>query len=244
MKRFLAVAVAGLGLGAGLALLAPAGPAAAHPLGNFSVNQLESLALYPDRVEVAAIVDTAELPTVQERSTVDRSGDGVGSDEERAAFAASTCADLAGKFAVSVRGDRLKWTVGASSYSYAPGAAGLSTSRLDCALTAPARLDSTAEVRVDNHYLVDRVGWREITAAGNGVRIVDSPLPTQSRSGGDLRSYPVDLLSNPQAASRMGRAGRARIETQFALRRSVDEAELAIEGVVGGLLETSGRVQR
>ena len=54
----------------------------------------------------------------------------------------------------------------------------------------------------------------------------------------------ADLLSNPQAALRMGRAGRARIETQFALRRSVDEAELAIEGVVGGLLETSGRVQR
>src|SRR6185503_6885663 len=129
MKRFLAVAVAGLGLGTGLVLLAPAGPAAAHPLGNFSVNQLESLALYPDRIEAAAIVDTAELPTLQDKSTVDTSGDGAVSDDERTAHAARVCADLAGRFALSVRGERLMWTVGASSYSYASGAAGLSTSR-------------------------------------------------------------------------------------------------------------------
>jgi ABC-type nickel/cobalt efflux system permease component RcnA len=197
MKRFLAVAVAGLGLGAALVLLAPAGPAAAHPLGNFSVNQLDSLALYPDRIEVAAIVDTAELPTLQDRSTVDTSGDGEVSDGERGAYAARACADLAGRFEVSVRGERLMWTVGASSYSYAPGAAGLSTARLDCALTVPADLARAGEVRVDNHYLVERVGWREIVATGRGVRLVDPPVPATSRTGGDLRSYPADMLSNP-----------------------------------------------
>ncbi len=193
----LAVAAAALGLGAGLALLAPASPAAAHPLGNFSVNQLESIALYPDRIVVAAIVDPAELPTLQDKSTVDASGDGVASDDERAAHAARACADLAGRFAVTVRGERLTWTVGATSYAYAPGAAGLDTGRLDCALRAPAALDAAAEVRVDNHYLVDRVGWREITATGHGVRLVDPPVPAVSRSGGDLRAYPEDMLSDP-----------------------------------------------
>jgi ABC-type nickel/cobalt efflux system permease component RcnA len=197
MKRLLAVAAAALGLGAGLALLAPASPAAAHPLGNFSVNQLESITLYPDRVEVAAIVDTAELPTLQDKSTVDTSGDGAVSDDERAAHAARACAEVAGRFSVSVRGERLTWTVGATSYAYAPGAAGLDTGRLDCALTAPAGLAGPAEVRVDNHYLVDRVGWREITATGTGVRLIDPPVPAVSRSGGDLRAYPEDMLSNP-----------------------------------------------
>lgn len=197
MKRLLAVAAAALGLGAVLTLVAPASPAAAHPLGNFSVNQLESLALYPDRIEVAAIVDTAELPTLQDRSTVDTSGDGAVSDDERAAHAARACADLAGRFAVSVRGERLMWTVGATSYTYAPGAAGLDTSRLDCAFTAAAKLDVPAEVRVNNRHLVDRVGWREITATGHGVRLIDPPVPAVSRSGGDLRAYPEETLSNP-----------------------------------------------
>jgi glycosyltransferase involved in cell wall biosynthesis len=54
----------------------------------------------------------------------------------------------------------------------------------------------------------------------------------------------VDLLSNPQAARRMGQAGRARIETEFDLRRSVEAAERAIENVVGRPLVTTGRTQR
>jgi len=50
---------------AALALVPAA--ASAHPLGNFSVNQYEGLTLRPDRVEVAAVVDAAEIPTMQDR---------------------------------------------------------------------------------------------------------------------------------------------------------------------------------
>ena len=45
------------------ALALPAQPASAHPLGNFTVNQYEGLTLRPDRVDVSAVVDAAELPT-------------------------------------------------------------------------------------------------------------------------------------------------------------------------------------
>src|SRR5439155_5319622 len=65
-RRWLVVgAAAALGV-----LLAPARPASAHPLGNFSVNQYEGLTLRPDRVDVAVVVDTAEIPTLQQKSTV------------------------------------------------------------------------------------------------------------------------------------------------------------------------------
>jgi hypothetical protein len=40
------------------------------------VNQAIGLDLYPDRVAVTAIVDLAELPTLQERPAVDTNGDG------------------------------------------------------------------------------------------------------------------------------------------------------------------------
>ncbi|HEU4422980.1 MAG TPA: hypothetical protein VFR67_10660 [Pilimelia sp.] len=200
MTRLRATVMLGAGLVVGLGtvlLLLPAGPAAAHPLGNFSVNQLAALSLHPDRVAVAATVDAAELPTLQEKSNVDASGDGSVSADERAAHARRGCAEFGSKFRVAVNGDALVWTIEGTGFEYAAGAAGLATSRLSCRLSAAAPLGSPARMRVDNGYRTDRVGWRELTAVGDGVRLIDSPLPATSRSGGDLRSYPQDLLSSP-----------------------------------------------
>ena len=44
----------------------------------------------------------------------------------------------------------------------------------------------------------------------------------------------VSLLSNPETARRMGRAGRQRVEAEFSLDRTVARAEQAIEDVVTG----------
>ena len=178
------------------AMLLPAKPASAHPLGNFSVNQLDALDLYPDRVAVTAIVDLAELPTLQERTAVDSNGDGTASDAERSAYARRTCGTLAGDLTVHVGGRGLHWTVGGTTLDYVPGAAGLQTSRVMCTLSAPAELGSAATLNVDNRFRPDRIGWREMTAVGHGVRLIDSPLPAASVSD-NLRAYPKDLLSSP-----------------------------------------------
>jgi nickel/cobalt exporter len=176
-------------------LLWPSSPASAHPLGNFSVNQYEGLALWPDRIEVTAVVDAAEIPTMQDRPTADTNHDGMVDDPERAAYAATTCRDLASGFTARVGHHRLTWTVTAPSFEYVPGTTGLPTSRLSCGLSAPARLGSATTVSVENTFRTDRVGWREMTAVGDGVRLVDSPLPNHSVSNG-LRAYPADLLSS------------------------------------------------
>ncbi|MEO3924313.1 hypothetical protein ABGB07_10695 [Micromonosporaceae bacterium B7E4] len=207
MRRIALLVVVGLSLGLAGALAAPPRPAGAHPLGNFSVNQSAAVELRPDRVAVAAEVDLAELPTVQESVTVDSDGDGSASGPERAAYATAGCAGLARGFEVTVAGRRLGWTVGDTAFEYASGAAGLPTSRLRCRLTADALLGSATTVEIVNRYRVDRVGWRELTAVGSGVRIVDSPLPVASVSEG-LRAYPEDLLSSPLDV----RAARLRVE--------------------------------
>jgi ABC-type nickel/cobalt efflux system permease component RcnA len=197
MKRILAIGATGLGLGTGLVLVTPAGPAAAHPINNFSVNQLHALTLRADRIDLRATVDIAELPTVQEKSTVDSSGDGTADDAERQAYAERACTELSGRLDVAVDSDRLKWSLKRPTFIYQAGSAGLPTSRLECELTAAADLTRPREVRLDNRYMLDRVGWREITAVGDGVRLVDPPVPAVSRSGGDLRAYPEQLLSSP-----------------------------------------------
>ena len=85
MKLRLLVPLAALGV-----LLIPAAPAAAHPLGHFSVNQYAGLTLRPDRVDADVAVDIAEIPTYQDRAAVDADHDGTVTDADRAAFAGAS----------------------------------------------------------------------------------------------------------------------------------------------------------
>ncbi len=220
MRRLLLVAAAGVAFGI---VLLPAAPASAHPLGNFSVNQYLGLALYPDRADARVAVDYAEIPTLQDRPAVDADGNGTVSDGESAAYAASTCTQFAAAIDARTGSYSLTWTVAQSDFGYTSGTGGLDVSRLTCALTAPAELAGETSLSITNGYLADRVGWREMTAAGDGVGLVDSPLPSASVSD-ELRNYPQDLLASaldvrsaaltltsgpgtPGAAGALGRTG-------------------------------------
>ncbi|MFG1685447.1 High-affinity nickel-transporter [Nonomuraea sp. NPDC049269] len=158
---------------------------AAHPLGNFSINHYDGLTIHRDRIEHLAIVDLAEIPTLQQPPT------GPADTHAR-----RTCAELRDAVRAQAGGRLLTWRVTDASFAYRPGVAGLRTSRLTCRLTAPLRVDRPLVLTFANGYRVDTVGWREITAKGNGVRLRDSNVPARSVSG-ELRDYPADLLSSP-----------------------------------------------
>lgn len=176
-------------------LLLPA-PAHAHPLGDFSVNQLVALTLRPGAVHATAILDQAELPTLQQRAALDADGDGTAEQDELSRYAAAACGAFAGDIAVRAGGQALRWTVGPAAMTLAAGSAGLRTSRITCTLSAPARLDRATELTVHNGHLPGRVGWHEITAYGVGVALPGSPVPARSTTD-ELRVYPVDLLGSP-----------------------------------------------
>ena len=57
--------------------------AAAHPLGNFSLNHLSQVRISADRVHVHYILDQAEIPTFQERQQFDSDGSGAVDGAER-----------------------------------------------------------------------------------------------------------------------------------------------------------------
>ncbi|MGH4022502.1 MAG: hypothetical protein ACRDT0_25340, partial [Pseudonocardiaceae bacterium] len=178
-----------------LALPGTAG-ASAHPLGNFTVNHYTGLTIHPDRVEVLAVVDSAEIPTLQQRPQVDIDGDGAVSGPERRASATAQCGQLSAAVRGAVDGEPLRFAVRSAGVSYPPGEADLPTTRLSCRLAAPAQLDEPATLHFRDGFRTDRIGWREITAVGAGVGLPESPVPARSVSD-ELRSYPDDLLTEP-----------------------------------------------
>jgi nickel/cobalt exporter len=247
MRRLVSLALAALGV-IGIVLALPARPASAHPahpLGNFSVNQAIGLDLYPDRVVVTAIADLAELPTLQERPAVDTNGDGTVSARESMAYNTRVCNAMAGAVALRVDGHRVQWSVRPASFAYRPGSAGLHTSRVSCAFKAAADLTRPATADLVNGYRADRIGWREITAAGHGVHIVHPPVPVRSVTN-SLRSYPADLLGSPldQRSARLqvepgdGPIASASIHVNGGdpVSRWVAQADRALERLVGGHL--------
>lgn len=173
-----------------------AGTALAHPLGNFTVNHYDGLTLLRDHVTDHAVVDVAEIPTLQDKPLADTNGDGVISATEASAFAARQCGQVIGGLSATVDGAPLRWRVRTAMVQYPAGQAGLPTTRLTCELSAAAQLDRATTLSFSDGYRADRVGWHEITAVGVGVRLLDSPVPATSVSD-ELRRYPTDLLSSP-----------------------------------------------
>lgn len=204
-KTFSAVVVAFVAVAIALA---PAGPAAAHPLGNFSVNHYHGLQLYPDRIEDLAVLDEAEIPTAQQKTVVDRDADGTIEPAEAAAHAAGTCAAMADALHTEAAGHTLTWRVLSSSLTYHPGAASLVTGRTECHLSAAIDLRRATTISFEDTFRADRVGWHEATATGHGIGLRDSPLPRTSMTD-ELRTYPEDLLSSPlnHRSARIGTLG-------------------------------------
>ena len=173
-----------------------AAPALAHPLGNFSVNHHDGLRFLADRIVNDAVVDTAEIPTAQADSKVDTNGDGTASPAELDAYGAGRCEGFIQALSLTVDGQAVPFSITSTSFAYKPGLAGLPTSRLECHLEARADLTVKRTVTFSDAYQPDRVGWHEITAIGDGARIVDSPVPQNSITD-KLRNYPIDLLNSP-----------------------------------------------
>ncbi|MFI7239062.1 nickel/cobalt transporter [Streptomyces cyaneofuscatus] len=179
-----------------LAGVASAPTATAHPLGNFSVNHHTGLVLRLDRIEARIVVDRAEISALQERPAVDADDDGEVSADESRVYAEKTCSELSGQLHLSAGGVRADWKQSSATLAYERGEAGLETSRLTCDLITSADLTGPADIRAETSYDTTRVGWHEVTATGQDVRITRTDVPAASATR-ELRQYPQDPLASP-----------------------------------------------
>jgi nickel/cobalt exporter len=169
-----------------LAVLVPAAivapGAAAHPLGNFSVNHLTKVRISADRVEALYILDQAEIPTFQERGV--------------------SPADILGRkrsevergVRLVVNGKPVPLRISEGSISFPGGQGGLKTTRI--VLPLRASVDNPRTVEVRDETFGERAGWKAIVVErGEGTAVRASVYAEDPTDG--LRSYPQDTLSSP-----------------------------------------------
>src|SRR5215216_140544 len=140
-------------------LLISAAPAAAHPLGNFSVNHLTIVRISSDRVDVRYVLDQAEIPTFRERGLSD------------AEVLRRKQAEVARRLELTVDGRAATLRpAGAPALTHPAGQGGLRTTRLELPLSAPTR--DGRSVSVHDGTFPARVGWKAIQARpGDGTAV-------------------------------------------------------------------------
>jgi len=185
-----------------LALLATAGVAAAHPLGNFTISRYSAVTLGAETAEVLYIVDMAEIPTFQTRQAMDSDADGTISAAEEAAYLAAEVPALAANLRLTAGGVALPLTPVAHTLTFPPGQGDLPTLRLEVQLSAalPAG-DAALDIAYEDGNFADRIGWREIVINAGSGALLSASVPAADVSH-QLRDYPADLLQAPLAVSR------------------------------------------
>ena len=172
MKKLLVLVLLGVAL-------AVTSSAAAHPLGNFTVNRHAAVELSAGDVYVRYALDLAEIPAFQ-----------LGSDVRRPGFAL----ELARHLELRLDGRRASLVLLERRVGARPGAGGLKTLRLDAVYRAHG---TGGRLSFRDRSFPGRIGWREIVVrAGQGARVLSASVPRASTSNA-LRSYPGDLLSSP-----------------------------------------------
>jgi ABC-type nickel/cobalt efflux system permease component RcnA len=156
--------------------------AAAHPLGNFTINRSAAVELSGNTLYVSYVLDLAEIPTFQDRQAGVRARDYV--------------RRIRRGLHLTVDGALVPLNVVAERLAHPRGQGGLRTTRLELVLSGP-KLAGQRTIRLRDETYAGRIGWKEVVvAASHGGRVDTSSAPTVSRSN-RLRSYPKDLLHSP-----------------------------------------------
>jgi ABC-type nickel/cobalt efflux system permease component RcnA len=211
--------------------------AAAHPLGNFTVNRFSGLHFSAGRVVVDYVVDMAEIPTFQVLSRFDRSGAERVTAKELQAYADHLAPRLLRSVRLTANDRPIDLTLASDMASLRPGQGGLDILRIQARFVGSLQEQEIQADYRDRNY-AGRIGWKEIVAtADDGEGIVSSSVPAKSISDG-LRAYPKDLLSNPLdvTGATLRLAPRA---SMVGGRGSEGGATVNSPGVIGGWLSTS-----
>ncbi len=172
-------------------------PAAAHPLGNFTVNRYSRVEIGAAGVNIHYVLDMAEIPTFQEKDLVDTNHDGQISDPERLAYLDRKANEIQTGLKLSLNNTPVTTKISDKTLTFLPGQGGLQTMRLTALFQSEALSSDASRLSYQDTNFSERLGWKEIVVRNaTGVALSQSSAPYSDQSN-ELRTYPVDLLASP-----------------------------------------------
>jgi ABC-type nickel/cobalt efflux system permease component RcnA len=172
--------------------------AAAHPLGNFTINQYAGLHFSQENISIDYVLDMAEIPAYQEIAAFDANGNGQADDDEVASYHPNQCQALRAGLDLRLNSQPIVLNLDSSAVEFPPGAGGLPTLRLTCAFQASiAPVGEKVLVEFKNNLYPGRLGWREIVVTSNHITLPDNLATLRQSISRRLTAYPDDLLTNP-----------------------------------------------
>jgi nickel/cobalt transporter (NicO) family protein len=214
-----------------------ASPALAHPLGNFTTNQLAQVRIDEDQARVHYVLDQAEIPTFQQIQRFDASGNGTIEGAERRPLLDSDLAEISSGLELTADGRPLRLGPPRDpKLSFPPGQGGLLLTRIEVDFTAPLSRD-VRRVALVNGAFPGRIGWHAIQILpGSGTDVTSSVPATDPTDA--LRIYPQDLLSSPAddlEASFEVRAGSGEVSAPPGLEGGASTENRALDGFANSL---------
>jgi ABC-type nickel/cobalt efflux system permease component RcnA len=171
--------------------------AAAHPMGNFSVNHYSKITLLDDRIAIRYLIDLAEIPTFQELQAGNISAQA--DDVSSIRYVEARGEELGRGLSLIIDGKLVPLHMISSSVIFPPGAGGLPTMKMGfnyvAAIPADVERSKLNLQYADGNY-EGHSGWKEIVAAAPGGTLLRSSVPATDRSA-ELSNYPTDLLNSP-----------------------------------------------
>jgi ABC-type nickel/cobalt efflux system permease component RcnA len=191
----LACAVAAVALGASQAALA-------HPLGNFTTNQLAQVRIGAGEARVHYVLDQAEIPSFQQLQRYDGNGSGaIDTAGERRQVLGNLLGEISSGLELTANGRPVPLrSLRGPQLAVPPGQGGLSLTRVE-AWFATALLARTRQVELTNDAFAGHVGWDAIQILPGEGTDVSSSVPATDPTNG-LRAYPENLLSSPPSDRR------------------------------------------
>ena len=175
-----------------IAALAGLRPAAAHPMGNFSINHYARFQAQTGELKLRYLLDFAEIPAVDQMAKLDTNGDGAISATEKSAYLKSEIPPLLRGLALQIDGKSVALSADSSDLQVLPGAGGLPTLlvKMDVSAALPANAQSRVTY-VDSNF-AGRTGWKEVVAVADASRSISgSDAATKDRSR-ELTIFPID----------------------------------------------------
>jgi nickel/cobalt exporter len=175
--------------------------AAAHPLGNFTINHYTGIRVEPDRILLDVVIDQAEIPTFQARLDFDIDGDGEVSDGETETGRVTACEGLRPALTLTVDGAQPRLTLTEAGLTFPQGVGGLATMRMVCGFSAETGpLAAGARIEYADTSSSDRLGWREIVTGGSAMTLTARDgAPRSESASARLTAYPTNLLTQALA---------------------------------------------